>query len=165
MTKRSLTRRELAQQSNAWDQHYALLSGKPAKYQQPVPDARKPRQASGEIAERDILKAIMQLLKQHPKVARVWRQNSGTFQMQYGAKSRFVRANTARGMSDIAGVLKTGRAFFIEVKARKGVVHEHQQQFLDDVAAGGALALVARSVDDVINALEGICTHPSSDQS
>ena len=138
--------------AHAW---YAPAFGKVAP-EIPAARIRKPRTPSGEIAERDILKAIMQLLKRHPKVARVWRQNSGTFQMQYGAKSRFVRANTARGMSDIAGVLKTGRAFFIEVKARKGVVHEHQQEFLDDVAAGGALAFVARSVDDVINALEGI---------
>lgn len=148
------TKREQAIWSNMVDQHYATLSGKPAKFQQEVPPARAPRKPSGEIPEADILKAIMQLLHRHPKVARAWRQNSGVMPLQYGDKTRYFRANTARGMSDIAGVLKTGRAFFIEVKSRKGVVHEHQQRFLDDVKAGGALAFVARGIDDVLKQLE-----------
>ncbi len=107
------------------------------------------RSAPGE-SEREILKAIMSLLKRHPKVARVWRQNSGTFQQG----ERYIRANTARGMSDIAGLLKhSGRSLYIEVKTRTGRVEQHQQQFIDDMTAAGAVAFIARSVDDVVRHL------------
>ena len=104
--------------------------------------------------ESEILKSIMQLLKHHPKVAQCYRQNSGTFSLQYGDKTHYVRANTARGMSDIAGILKGGRALYIEVKAAKGRIMEHQHEFIDKMTAAGALAFVARSVDDVLDQLE-----------
>jgi hypothetical protein len=54
------------------------------------------------------------------------------------------------GLPDITGVLKGGRGFWIEVKAPKGVVSDHQQRFIDNINAAGGLAFVARSVDDVI---------------
>ena len=111
---------------------------------------RAPRKASGEPTEAEILKAIMQYLRVHPKVAKVWRQNSGTFK----EGSRFIRANTARGMSDIMGVLKSGRTLAIECKAKRGTLHDHQKQFLDSISAAGGLAFVARSVNDVMAALE-----------
>ena len=143
--KKQITRREIA----AIHAFYAPAYRKTAPE---IPAERKPRvtKPRTEPSEAEILKAIMALLKRHPKVAKVWRQNSGTFQLQYGNKTRYVRSNSARGMSDIMGILKTGRTLAIEVKARKGIVHEHQQQFLDDINAGGGLAFVARSVDDVI---------------
>lgn len=106
---------------------------------------RAPRKASGEPSEAQILKAIMQYLRRHPKVARVWRQNSGTFK----EGTRFIRANTARGMSDIMGALKSGRVLAIECKARRGILHDHQKEFLDSITAAGGLAFVARSVEDV----------------
>ena len=145
---KQITKREIA----AIHSFYAPAFGKEAP---DVPAARAPRVAKPrtEPSEAEILKAIMALLKRHPKVAKVWRQNSGTARYQYGNKTSFVRFNSARGMSDIMGILKTGRTLAIEVKARKGIVHEHQQQFLDDINAGGGLAFVARSVDDVINYL------------
>lgn len=148
-----MTKRSDAIDRNGWDNHYAALAGKEPRYQQPVPEhrVRKPNKApSAEPSEAQILKAILSLLKRHPKVARVWRQNSGTFQVG----ERYVRANTARGMSDIAGVLKSGRSLFVEVKAAKGAVMEYQQQFLDDMTKAGALAFVARSVDEVVKRLE-----------
>lgn len=91
----------------------------------------------------------MALLKRHPKVAKVWRQNSGTFQMKHGNKTRYVRANTARGMSDIMGILKDGRTLAIEVKSRTGKIHAHQQDFLETIAAAGGIAFVARDVEIV----------------
>jgi hypothetical protein len=117
-----------------------------------IPAARAPRTVKPrtEPSEAEILKAIMALLKRHPKVAKVWRQNSGVAQYQYGSKTSYVRFNSAKGMSDILGILKTGRTLAIEVKNRTRKVDPHQQQFLDDINAGGGLAFVARSVDDVI---------------
>lgn len=149
MTKKPITRREIA----AIHSFYAPAFGKDAPE---IPAARAPRVAKPrtEPSEAQILKAIMKLLKYHPKVARVWRQNSGTFQMQSGTKTRYVRANTARGMSDIQGILKTGKPFFIEVKSAKGIVLQHQRSFLDEMKSAGAIAFVARSVESVIRELE-----------
>ncbi len=124
-----------------------------AKMDKPVA-AHKP---SGKIKEKDILKAIMQLLNRHPKVSRAWRQNSMTARfIGKDGKPRFVRANTAVGMADIQFMLKTGRSGFIEVKTPTGIVAEHQQQFLDEINAGGGLAFVARSVEDVITRLNNL---------
>lgn len=108
------------------------------------------RKPSGKPQERDTLKAIMALLHKHPKVGRVWRQNSGTFQKQYGSKTHYIRANTAKGMSDIMGILKDGRTLAIECKSPTGKVQPHQYEFLEAIRNAGGLAFVARSVDDVI---------------
>ena len=104
--------------------------------------------------ERDTLKAIMKLLNKHPKVGRVWRQNSGVakYTNKDGSR-RFVRANTAKGMSDIMGILKDGRTLAIEVKSPIGIVKAHQHEFLNTITKAGGLAFVARSVDDVIEQL------------
>ena len=116
--------------------------------------ATSPAKPRTEASEAQILKAIMALLHRHPKVAKVWRQNSGTFVKQYGDTKHYIRANTAKGMSDIMGVLKNGKALAIEVKSRTGIVAEHQQAFLDSILSAGGLAFVARDVSDVIKALE-----------
>ena len=138
-------------------QHYAALTGKPvpAEWLNNVPDAkpRAPRQASTEPSEAQILKAIMQLLHKHPKVGRAWRQNSGTATYESNGKTRYVRSNTAKGMSDIMGILKDGRTLAIEVKSAKGVVMAHQHEFLNSIAIAGGIAFVARSVDDVVDRL------------
>lgn len=56
-----------------------------------------------------------------------------------------------RGVSDIISVQPgTGRMIAIEIKAPRGVVSEAQQQFLDAVDLQGGIAIVARSVEDVI---------------
>lgn len=151
------TLREQYEVANAADRHYALLSGKPAAFQTEIAPIRKRAapKPSGEPTEAQILKAIMQLLNRHPKVSKVWRQNSGTFQMQYGDKTRYVRANTAKGMSDIMGILKDGRTLCIEVKTRTGKVQPHQTDFLIAINKAGGIAFVARSVDDVLLNLGG----------
>lgn len=116
---------------------------------------RQPR-TSSEPSEAQILKAIMQLLHKHPKVAKVWRQNSGMFTKQYGNKTHYIRANTAHGMSDIMGILKDGRTLAIEVKSAKGIVQAHQHEFLNDIVKAGGVAFVARSTDDVLKKLEAL---------
>jgi len=128
----------------------------PVRMDEPVRAVRAPRVPSGDASEASILKAIMQLLHRHPKVAKVWRQNSmaAEFQDRHG-RVRYVRANTAKGMSDIMGILKDGRTLAIECKSTKGTVKAHQHEFLNSISAAGGIAFVARSVDDVIAKLEG----------
>lgn len=128
----------------------------PVSLVEPVRKQRAARQPSGDASEASILKAIMQLLHRHPKVAKAWRQNSGTFTKQYGNKTHYIRANTAKGMSDIMGILKDGRTLAIECKSAKGAVKAHQHEFLNSISEAGGIAFVARSVDDVITKLEGI---------
>lgn len=134
----------------------ALAHGKPLSTRV-IPAEHKPRAPAKprtEPSESEILKAVMHLLKRHPKVAVCWRQNSGTAQFA-GAdgKTRYVRANTARGMSDIMGTLKDGRTLACEVKTRTGRIMPHQQEFLDGINKAGGVAFVARSLEDVMEAL------------
>lgn len=57
-----------------------------------------------------------------------------------------------KGVPDILGVLPDGRALLIEVKAARGRVSPHQEKFIQAARATGALAFVARSVEDVMEA-------------
>jgi hypothetical protein len=110
---------------------------------------RGPRKPSCQPTEAQILKAVMALLKRHPKVAQCWRQNSGTFQERNRDGSvRYIRANTAKGMSDIMGVLKDGRTLAIEVKSATGRMRPGQEEFLATIRHAGGVAGVCRSVED-----------------
>ena len=57
-----------------------------------------------------------------------------------------------KGVSDIIGIYK-GRMLAIEVKTRRGRVSEYQQRFIDAVKRHGGIAFIARSVEDVMDAL------------
>jgi hypothetical protein len=134
---------------------YAALSGKPVRQIDIPPEPKKrvkrePAPAEQrEPSEAEILRAIMQLLKRHPKVAMSWRQNSGTFQERNRDGSvRYIRANTQRGMSDIMGTLKDGRTLAIEVKSRTGRMRPGQEEFLQQIRDAGGVAGVCRSVED-----------------
>ena len=130
---------------------YAAMSNKPRVEFDIPPEPRKraPAKPSGEPSEADILRAIMALLRHHPKVASHWRQNSGTFQERNRDGSvRYIRANTQKGMSDIMGVLKDGRTLAIEVKSRTGRMRPGQEEFLQTIRQAGGVAGVCRSVED-----------------
>jgi len=58
-----------------------------------------------------------------------------------------------KGVSDIIGIYK-GRMLAIEVKTRRGRVSEYQQRFIDAVKRHGGIAFIARSVEDVMDALD-----------
>jgi hypothetical protein len=137
----------------ASDEKLAPLTAKIEELRAKLDRPKVERKASGKPLEKDTLKAIMELLHRHPKVGKVWRQNSGTFKMGYGESQRYVRANTAKGMADIMGILKDGRTLAIEVKSPTGLVKPHQYEFLEAIRNAGGMAFVARSVDDVINQL------------
>jgi hypothetical protein len=138
----------------------AALWGKPRR-ELPIPAEPKKRvkrepapAEQREPSEAEILKAIMQLLKRHPRVAMSWRINSGTFQERNRDGSvRYIRANTARGMSDIMGTLQDGRTLAIEVKSRTGRMRPGQEEFLQTIRSAGGVAGVCRSVDDAVKLL------------
>lgn len=62
------------------------------------------------------------------------------------------------GMADILGALEGGRLLAIEVKSEGGVVSKEQREWLDRVHRCGALAIVARSVEDVQKAIDAAGT-------
>jgi hypothetical protein len=138
----------------------AALWGKPRR-ELPIPPEPKKRvkrepapAEQREPSEAEILRAIMQLLKRHPRVAQCWRINSGTFaERNRDGSTRYIRANTAKGMSDIMGVLRDGRTLAIEVKSRTGRMRPGQEEFLASIRAAGGVAGVCRSVDDAVRLL------------
>ena len=151
MTRGRETLREVMLRNQATMDRYAAISGKPRVVLDipPEPAKRGPRKPSGQPTEAQILKAVMALIKLHPKVAQCWRQNSGTFQERNRDGSvRYIRANTQRGMSDIMGVLKDGRTLAIEVKSATGRMRPGQEAFLATIRQAGGVAGVCRSVED-----------------
>lgn len=118
-----------------------------------------------EPLERDLQSAILKLLAVHPAVHRAWRVNSGAAEGEYidargVLRRQYVRFNTQRGHSDLIGVLKDGRALFLEVKRSGQQPTLVQQSFLDDMVAGGALAACVHSVDEAKAVLDGARTTP-----
>ena len=60
-----------------------------------------------------------------------------------------------KGFSDLFGFRHSdGRIFFIEVKAPKGRVSEAQKNFITQMRSHGAIAGVARSVDDALKIIQ-----------
>lgn len=154
MTERGRrTLREQMLRNQKTEALYAALAGRPARELPipPEPKKRAPRKSSTEPSEAEILKAILQLLRRHPKVALCWRQNSGTFaERNRDGTTRYIRANTQRGMSDIMGALMDGRTLAIEVKSRTGRMRPGQEEFLASIRAAGGVAGVCRSVEDAV---------------
>ena len=111
-------------------------------------------------SEHDVQVSILGLLRKHPKVAKAIRYNAGTFRLagSQGSPDRWFRANDCVGHSDIAGVLKGGRAFYLEVKkpGKSSKPGDAQDTFLTEMAFAGALAAEVSSVEQVIKLLEGV---------
>jgi hypothetical protein len=151
------TLREVMTDHQRTEDTLAALWGKPRR-ELPIPaepKKRAPAKPSGEPSEAEILRAIIQLLHRHPRVAQCWRINSGTFQERNrDGSTRYIRANTARGMSDIMGILKNGRTLAIEVKSRTGRMRPGQEEFLQTIRQAGGVAGVCRSVEDAVRLLE-----------
>lgn len=94
--------------------------------------------------EREIQKQILEYLNLIGWSA--WRFNSGATKTPGGG---FVRFNTARGCSDVIGIIPGGWFLAIEVKRPGNKPTPLQQAWLDEVREAGGLALVAVSVDDL----------------
>ena len=103
---------------------------------------------SNKSSETQIQKAILEYLWFNRILA--WRNNTGGMTDKRGHFYRFGK----KGSGDIFCVLPGGKFVSIEVKSAKGRVRESQKEFMKEVNEQGALAFVARSIDDVREKLE-----------
>lgn len=117
---------------------------------------RAPRKPTAEPLEKEIQADIMKMLRSHPSVIFVGRFNRGTMQSSYGEKQSFTQFNTVPGFPDIHGLIRGGKAFYIEVKRPGGVVSNDQREFIEKTQRGGALSGVAYSVDDALKIIGDI---------
>jgi hypothetical protein len=77
----------------------------------------------------------------------VFRINVGKVKMQNG---RWFETGAPKGFSDLFGFRPDGRIFFIEVKTETGKLRPEQKKFIENMKIRGALAGVARSVEDAM---------------
>jgi hypothetical protein len=80
---------------------------------------------------------------------RLWRQNTGAARTQTGALVRF----GIPGQADISGILSDGRRIEIECKSTHGRLTKEQKAWRAMIERFGGLYVLARSVDDVRQAL------------
>lgn len=79
-------------------------------------------------------------------IAMLFRANVG---QGFTKDGRFFSTGLPKGFSDLFGFrLSDGRAVFIEVKTATGRVRPEQQNFIEQMRLNGALAGIARSVED-----------------
>ena len=97
------------------------------------------------MKEKDIQNAILHYLQLRWHFH--WRNNTGAFKAEHGS---FVRFGTP-GSPDIF-VLKDGLLIGIEVKTPEGRVSKDQEAFGKRMELAGGKYLVARSVEDVMDA-------------
>lgn len=92
--------------------------------------------------EAEVLKECLSVLRELGIFC--WRQNTGAFKTQNGG---FFRSSMA-GVSDIIGLLPTGRFFCVECKREKGgVVSEAQKTFLERVDSNNGIAIVCNDAE------------------
>jgi hypothetical protein len=150
------TLREIMLANQASMDVYAAMSGKPRIEFDipPEPKKRAPAKPSANGTESDVMTAVFQLLRVHPRVAWFMRLNSGA--MQDG--DRFTvfyrlylrgRPGRTKGASDYLGQLTDGRLFLMECKrpgVRRGTDEQHD--LLDACVAAGGVGGIMQSVED-----------------
>ena len=148
------TKRQRAIDLNLARDFLAAASENPRRHEAPraaVPAKRAAPQPSGKPLESDIQKGILALLATHPKVVFAGRFNRGSVMDD----KRYVRFNTVPGFPDIHGLLKGGKALYIEVKrSRTSPVTLEQSSFNIMASNAGAIAIVAWSIEQVTEALK-----------
>ena len=97
-------------------------------------------------SESEIQRQILDWLK--IKDIYAWRNNTGAMSGSHKGKRWFVRFGCA-GMSDILGLLNTGKFLAIEVKRPGGKLTPAQEGYLAAIRARQGVAIVARSLEDV----------------
>jgi hypothetical protein len=106
---------------------------------------RNQRGVLNRVRESSVLRAVLEYLRYHPRVAKAWRQNSGAVTIE----GRHVRFTDEVGIPDICGFLKDGRGLYIECKAPGGRLTYWQTRFLEAAEKAGCVCGVVRSVDEV----------------
>ena len=113
----------------------------------PVAKEKKPRAkpgANGRPLETPIKMAVLAAVRRHPKVAWAGIFNRGG---TYFGK-QFVQFNTVKGLSDIGGQMKDGRALWLEAKRdAKGDISPDQVLFVDMVAAFNGVSGIVWTVE------------------
>lgn len=111
--------------------------------------------ARPEPTESQVLNAVLGYLQRHPNVVWAARMNSGAGQMVRGGKiGQFIRFGF-KGCPDIHGMLKGGRALYIECKRPSTKPTPEQAEFIQRAVEHGGCAFVARSIDDCMKVLNG----------
>jgi hypothetical protein len=121
-----------------------------------VTTPRRGRPRNADPLESQIQRAILEYLRHHPKVAFAGRFNRGAVAASYRGRTSFVRFNTVAGFPDIHGLLRDGRALYVEVKRPGARPTEAQQQFIEQAVLAGAVAIVATSIKDVQAVLDAV---------
>lgn len=81
----------------------------------------------------------------------IWRNNNGAvYDKKFGG---YRSSQTLAGVPDIAGILPTGHALYIEIKRPGGKPSQAQKDFIQAATNLGALAFVS---DDVLSAIKKI---------
>ena len=83
----------------------------------------------------------------------VFRANVGKVKT---ADGRWFDTGLPKGHPDLYGFRPDGKIFYIEVKNANGRVRPEQKQFIKTVKARGALAGIARSVEDALDIIHGV---------
>jgi VRR-NUC domain len=108
-------------------------------------------------SEAQTQQSILRYLAIAPRVAWAHRFNTGAHvvigQAADGKQTRRFLRYAFPGCPDVLGQLRDGRFLAIEVKTKTGKATPEQEAFLALVAANGGVAVLARSVDDVVAAL------------
>lgn len=83
---------------------------------------------------------------------RLFRNNVGALKDEKGHWVRYGVCNP--GGADGIGWTKDGRFLAVETKSETGRMRPGQQEFIDAVNKAGGVGVVARSVEDAVNAVE-----------
>jgi len=112
-------------------------------------ESQTTERSSYAMSETSLNRALLQYLRYHPKVADVWRNNTGGAHLPgRGGKQQFVKFSRP-GISDILGFLKDGRFLAVEGKVGRNKPTPAQEEFIRRVRAAGGVGIIAYSVDDV----------------
>lgn len=82
-----------------------------------------------------------------------WRQNCGNFRTMDGR--RVVHVTSIDGIADIMGIYR-GKAVAIETKVKSRTLRKSQAIFRTNWEAAGGVYIIARNVDEALEALKGI---------
>lgn len=126
----------------------------------PVPGQKHGR--GDRLLEADVQRAVLSLLRQHPRVAWAHRFNSRMLDVpDRKSKTGFRPMRMAfKGCADILGQLKplpgerAGATLAVECKSTNGNMTEDQSAFLSLVIRSGGCAFVARCAADVMRYIE-----------
>lgn len=101
------------------------------------------------MKETQLVKQIKEYLNYRGHL--VDRTNSGVMRAEYKGRVNVVRLAKA-GTADITGCSKDGRFLAVECKIKPNKPTELQEKYLEEIRKRGGIALVAYSLDDIINA-------------